>query len=68
MRNVFPNARDFCWQKGYGAFTVSKSAVPAVAAYIANQEAHHKKRSFREEFIEMLNVNDIEFDEKFLWS
>lgn len=67
MHDVFPDARDFYWQKGYGAFTVSTSQVPVVSRYIANQEQHHKRRSFREEFIEMLRVNAIEFDEKFLW-
>ena len=68
MHDVFPDARDFHWQKGYGAFTVSMSQVPAVAAYIANQERHHKKHSFRDEFIQILRVNHIEFDERFLWS
>ena len=68
MHDVFPDARDFYWQKGYGAFTVSMSQVPAVSAYIANQERHHKKRWFRDEFIQILRVNQIEFDEKFLWS
>ena len=68
MHDVFPDAKDFSWQKGYGAFTVSTSLVPAVSAYIANQEQHHKKRSFRDEFIEMLRVNEVEFDERFLWS
>jgi putative transposase len=67
MHDVFPDARDFYWQKGYGAFTVSTSQVAAVSRYIANQEQHHKRRSFREEFVEMLRVNAIEFDEKFLW-
>jgi len=67
MHDVFPDAKDFAWQHGYGAFTVSSSQVPAVSNYIANQELHHKKRSFRDEFIEMLQVNEIEFDEKFLW-
>jgi putative transposase len=68
MRDVFPDARDFYWQKGYGAFTVSMSQVPAVTAYIATQEQHHRKHSFRDEFIGLLQVNQIEFDEKFLWS
>jgi len=68
MHDVFPDAQDFCWQKGYGAFTVSTSLVPAVTAYIANQEQHHKKRSFGEEFVGMLRVNEIEFDERILWS
>ena len=68
MHDVFPDAQDFSWQKGYGAFSVSTSLVPAVTAYINNQEEHHKKRSFRDEFIVMLRVNEIEFDERFLWS
>ena len=68
MHDVFPDARDFYWQKGYGAFTVSMSQVPIVSSYIANQERHHKKQSFRGEFIGMLRVNEIEFDERFLWS
>ncbi|MEP6705530.1 MAG: IS200/IS605 family transposase [Acidobacteriota bacterium] len=68
MHDVFPDANDFYWQKGYGAFTVSMSQVSAVSLYIARQEQHHKKRSFRDEFVGLLQVNKIEFDEKFLWS
>ena len=67
MHDVFPDAKDFAWQHGYGAFTVSTSQVSVVSNYIANQERHHKNRSFREEFIEMLTLNQIEFDEKYLW-
>ena len=58
---------DFYWQNGYGAFSVSSSQIPAVSTYIANQERHHKKRSFRDEFIEMLRAHKVEFDEKYLW-
>ena len=68
MHDVFPEVRDFSWQNGYGAFTVSASQVPHVEKYILNQESHHRKRSFRDEFVEMLKVNDIDFDERFLWS
>jgi putative transposase len=67
MHDAFPEAKDFAWQHGYGAFSVSTSQVPAVANYISNQERHHKKRSFRDEFIELLRVNKVEFDEKYLW-
>jgi putative transposase len=67
MHDVFPDAKGFAWQHGYGAFTVSASQVPAVSNYIANQERHHKTRSFRDEFIEILTKNEIEFDEKYLW-
>jgi putative transposase len=68
MHDVFPEVRDFSWQNGYGAFTVSASQTPYVEKYILNQESHHRKRSFQSEFVEMLKVNDIEFDERFLWS
>ena len=68
MHSVFPDANDFYWQKGYGAFTVSASQAPEVCRYIADQERHHQTRSFRDEFVTMLRVNDIEFDERFLWS
>ena len=67
MRDLFPDAKDFRWQHGYGAFSVSASQIPAVSKYIPHQEQHHKKQSFRDEYIEMLRVNKIEFDEKFLW-
>lgn len=60
-------ASKFSWQSGYGAFSVSQSNVKAVAAYIEGQEAHHRKTSFREEFVAFLKKNAIEFDESFLW-
>ena len=67
MHYVFPELKDFSWQNGYGAFTVSASQVEKVREYIANQEEHHKKvGSFRDEFIKMLRANKIEFDEKYL--
>ena len=68
MHEVFPEAKDFAWQNGYGAFTVSASQVERVRSYIANQQAHHQKRSFRDEFIRLLRANRIEFDEKYLWA
>ena len=66
MHDVFPATRDFCWQRGYGAFTVSQSNVRDVQRYIAGQEEHHKKGSFRDEFIQFLKANGIEYDERFL--
>jgi len=68
MHDLFPVVRDFSWQNGYGAFTVSASQVGAVKRYIGDQERHHQKRSFRDEFVEMLTINAVEFDERFLWS
>ena len=47
---------------------MSASQAPNVERYIFNQESHHRNRSFRDEFVEMLTINEIAFDERFLWS
>lgn len=57
----------FRWQEGYGAFTYSKSQIDAVAKYIINQPEHHKKTTFKEEYLKILNKFDIQFDEKYLF-
>jgi REP element-mobilizing transposase RayT len=57
----------FEWQEGYGAFSYSKSQVKDVVAYIVNQELHHQKKSFREEYIEFLQKFEIDFDEKYIF-
>lgn len=57
----------FEWQKGYGAFSVSPTAVPAVRNYILNQKEHHQKLDFMTEYIELLEKSGIEFEERFLW-
>ena len=59
--------KPFGWQTGYGAFSVSKSNVEAVGRYIADQEEHHRKISFKEEFISFLKKHEIEYDERFIW-
>ena len=56
----------FGWQEGYAAFTVSATAREAVRSYIANQEEHHRVRSFREEVVQMLEKAGITYDPKFL--
>ncbi|CAN5468446.1 IS200/IS605 family transposase [soil metagenome] len=67
MHKIFPDMKDFSWQNGYGAFTVSASQIEKVREYIANQKKHHRKiGSFRDEFIKLLQANKIEFDEKYL--
>ena len=60
-------ARMFEWQKGYAAFSVSPTAVPAVSTYIANQKEHHRRVDFKSEYVDLLQKSGIEFDEKFLW-
>jgi putative transposase len=57
----------FAWQRGYGAFTYSKSQVKTVNNYILNQEEHHKKKTFKEEYLEMLTQNEVEYEEKYLF-
>ena len=57
----------FAWQAGYGAFSVSQSNVPAVVKYIRNQEQHHRKISFQEEFIAFLKAHRIPYDERYIW-
>ncbi len=57
----------FSWQEGYGAFSYSKSQVDTVVQYIANQQEHHKRFSFRDEYISLLKKFEIEFDERFIF-
>lgn len=57
----------FEWQEGYGAFSYSKSQLPNVIAYIQNQEMHHKKKSFTEEYVTLLNEFEIDYDKRFLF-
>ena len=57
----------FSWQEGYGAFSYAKSQKDAVTKYILNQEEHHKKRSFREEYLDLLNKFEIEFKDEYLF-
>jgi putative transposase len=66
MHRVFPELREFAWQNGYGAFTVSASQAKLVAAYIEQQKAHHQASSFEREFISLLRKNEIEYDERYL--
>lgn len=58
--------KQFAWQPGYGAFSVSKSNVGRTLAYIGNQEAHHQRKTFREEYVDFLRKHEIEFDERYL--
>jgi putative transposase len=67
IHEEFPGMRSFAWQDGYGAFTVSKSNIPEVIAYIQNQREHHRKRTFQEEYLDFLQKNGIEYDERYLW-
>ena len=65
-QNKFSNFH-FEWQKGYGAFSHSRSQLDTVVKYVLNQEAHHKKRSFKDEYLEILRKNDIEFSDEYVF-
>ena len=67
IHETFAELRNFAWQDGYGAFTVSKSNVPAVVRYIQNQRIHHQKESFQDEYREFLNKHGVEYDERYVW-
>ncbi len=56
----------FAWQEGYGAFSVSASMLESVCSYIKHQEEHHRQRSFREEYVELLKRSGVKYDERFL--
>ena len=57
----------FSWQEGYGVFTYSQSHIDNVYNYILNQESHHAKKTFREEYIDFLKKFDIKYEEKYLF-
>lgn len=63
IHETYPGMGDFAWQEGYGGFTVNTSLVPAVEAYITRQKEHHRTQDFRSEFLELLRLNGIRFDE-----
>ena len=57
----------FRWQNGYGVFSVCPSILDNVIHYIANQEAHHKKETFKEEFVKFLDRYGIDYDDRYIW-
>jgi len=57
----------FEWQKGYGAFTHSRSQIDTIVKYILSQEEHHKKKPFKKEYLEMLEENNVEFSQEYLF-
>lgn len=56
----------FYWQEGYSAFSYAKSQIDVVINYVNTQEIHHKKKSFREEYLEFLKKFDVSYDERYL--
>ena len=68
VHKTFSPLRDFAWQDGYAAFTVSRSAKDSVVAYITNQQEHHSRMTFQDELIALLKKHDIEYDERYIWA
>ena len=60
--------RRFSWQEGYGAFSYSRSQLDAVAKYVLEQEEHHTKRSFKNEYVALLDRFEVEYDERYLFT
>jgi len=58
---------EFAWQAGYGAFGVSESNIQEVRDYIANQQQHHRQKSFQEEYRAFLERHDVAYDERYVW-
>jgi putative transposase len=57
----------FCWQEGYGAFSYGHSQLDTIIRYIQNQEKHHRRRSFKDEYLSLLGMFDIAFDAKYVF-
>ena len=57
----------FAWQAGYGAFSISRSNLDEVVSYVANQETHHQKLSFQDEYRTFLEKHNVEYDERYVW-
>jgi putative transposase len=66
IHETFPRLGEFAWQQGYGAFSIGVSGVEATSAYIRNQAEHHRRRTFREEFVAMLHKHGFDYDERML--
>ena len=67
VKEKWPERRTFAWQQGYGAFSVSESSRASVIQYVQNQARHHRRISFRDEFVALLKKHGVEFEEQYLW-
>jgi REP element-mobilizing transposase RayT len=68
VHETFPNKRDFAWQAGYAAFSVSHSKFDDVFNYVRDQEQHHRRTPFEAELLSLLKRHELEYDERHLWS
>ena len=67
VKGLAPQLQKFHWQLGYGAFSVSQSNLEEVIRYIENQEGHHKRVTFQDEYLAFLKAYGIAYDERYVW-
>ncbi len=67
IKDQNPSFEKFYWQRGYGAFSIEQSQVPAAKRYISTQKEHHKKQTFQDEFRELCRRYEVDLDERFCW-
>ncbi|MDQ3022350.1 MAG: IS200/IS605 family transposase [Bacteroidota bacterium] len=67
MKTKGDDLKNFYWQDGYGAFSVSEPEVDAVIKYIENQKEHHEKKTFKDEYISFLKKFNVDYDERYVW-
>lgn len=67
VHDTFSRYKKFEWQEGYGAFSVSTSQASRTIKYIQDQKEHHRKRTFEEEFLKLLDKNEVEYDSRYVF-
>jgi len=67
IHDTFPQLRNFAWQEGYGAFSVSISHLRDTIAYIQTQREHHRVKTFQEEYLLFLKKHGIQYDDRYVW-
>jgi REP element-mobilizing transposase RayT len=67
IHETFPELRRFAWQDGYGVFSVSRSQSAGVIDYIKKQREHHKEQDFEEEYVSLLKLHGVDYDERYLF-
>src|SRR5258708_35503079 len=67
IHDEFPSHKEFAWQEGYGAFSIGVSQRDPTISYIQKQQEHHRKTTFKEEFLAFLAKHEVEYDPRYLW-
>ena len=68
IKSVSPSYEHFAWQGGYAVFSVSQSVVDKTVEYVSNQREHHKKHSFRDEYLAFLKLYNVDYDERYVFA